>query len=333
LDLLGRGRNELLSVLRGGERMRPELIAATDAALRQAAVRRFLRTERGFHGRFYAALYQELDARGLLVGGRLLEMEYQKSSRHEMSQRPDIVFHVPAEEAGAGVDENNIAVWALKRRATSKDAVEDFRKLDEMFRGLNYPVGIFVNIDAQRHMAHLYQGQYGERIEAVAVWVEEAVMTAWASRASAEATELQQARVPCVDKEELAKACREVARVTLWQTPQPYTPADIIDTTQIENTLRGYQSEAEHQAMLITESGGDPNVVTRAVKYIAHEYAMPPVKDDVEWFRHTLDVLCQLIYPTAAPSEDGVLFMADVERSSQEYRRSFLSDRPDSGLT
>lgn len=159
--------------------MGKEIIDATDEALREVAVPRFLRTERGFEGQFYCALQRALEKRGLLQGGRILEMEYQKSDRHGMNQRPDIVLHVPAEESGAGVGENNFAVWALKRHATRSKAREDFEKLDEMFQGLCYPIGIFVNIDAHDSFAHSYDGRFPERLRTVAVWLEDRAVTSW----------------------------------------------------------------------------------------------------------------------------------------------------------
>jgi hypothetical protein len=160
-----------------------EIVAATDEALRQVAEPRFLRTERGFHGRFYCALHQVLEKKGLLENGCILEMEYQKSNRHGTNKRPDIVLHVPAEESGARVDENNFAVWALKRRASESKAREDFEKLDVMFGTLCYPLGIFVNIDTRHHRADCYVGRFPDRLRTVAVWQDDTVQTSWGSPA------------------------------------------------------------------------------------------------------------------------------------------------------
>src|SRR5271167_3840878 len=148
------------------------IISATDEALYAVSEPRFLRTERGFHGRFYCALQQALEKRGVLEGGRILEMEYQKSARHGMSQRPDIVLHIPAEESGAAVYENNAAVWALKRHATENDARTDFDKLDEMLGVLHYELGIFVNIDSGEDFAASYRGAFPDRVFTVAVSVD-----------------------------------------------------------------------------------------------------------------------------------------------------------------
>ncbi|MGH7380876.1 MAG: hypothetical protein ACREKR_01410 [Candidatus Methylomirabilales bacterium] len=156
-----------------------DIVAATDEALRQVAEPRFLRTERGFQGQFYCALQRVLEARGLLQGGLILEMEYQKSARHGISQRPDIVLHVPAENSGAGVVDNNFAVWALKRRATPSQARDDFARLDEMFEMVLYPLGIFVNVGARDHLAWSYDGNFPERLRTVAVRLEGQVVTSW----------------------------------------------------------------------------------------------------------------------------------------------------------
>ncbi len=159
--------------------MKDEIIIATDEALRHVVEPRFLRTERGFHGQFYAALQRVLQERGLLQGGRVLEMEYQKSTRHGTSQRPDIVLHIPTENSGAGVATNNFAVWALKRGASLKQAQADFDKLDEMFERLCYSVGIFINIDKQDNFAPFYKGQFPERLQTVAVWLDCGIVTKW----------------------------------------------------------------------------------------------------------------------------------------------------------
>jgi hypothetical protein len=157
-----------------------EIVAATERALRAVAEPRFWRTERGFQGRFYCALQQALDSEGLLPDGRILEMEYQKSARHSMNQRPDILLHVPAEESKALPSENNFAVWALKRDATLAEASDDFEKLDQMFDLLSYPVGVFVNIAATNDFADAYHGRFPRRLRAVAVsQTADQIITKW----------------------------------------------------------------------------------------------------------------------------------------------------------
>ena len=167
--------------------MREVLIAATEAAIRAVGAARFFQTERGFHGRFYCALQAELDREGLIANGAILEMEYQKSARHSLGQRPDIIFHIPAEHSGAGGKENNFAVWALKRRATVAEASDDFGKLDQMFDTLRYPYGFFVNIDATDPMREHYTGAHRTRLAAVAASLDGAQVGVHWAAANAEA--------------------------------------------------------------------------------------------------------------------------------------------------
>jgi len=167
--------------------MREALIAATETAIRSVDAARFFQTERGFHGRFYCALQAELDRAGLMANGAILEMEYQKSARHGLGQRPDIIFHIPTEHSGVGVRANNFAVWALKRRATVAEAREDFDKLDQMFDTLRYPLGFFVNIDAVDPMRGHYTGAHRNRLAAVAAQLDGAQINVHWAPADAEA--------------------------------------------------------------------------------------------------------------------------------------------------
>lgn len=128
---------------------------------------RFFESERGYHGRFYCALLGELERRGALGGGLLLEMEYQKSSRHGITQRPDIVLHFPTSTGPK--DLGNLAVFALKRRATEAEAREDFVKLDEMCRHLRYQQAFFINVDSRETHSDAYRGAFASRLTTLAV--------------------------------------------------------------------------------------------------------------------------------------------------------------------
>jgi hypothetical protein len=149
--------------------MKDRILDATREALFSVRNPRFYSNERGYQGRLYCLLQTELENRDLVNDDRIIEMEYQKSHRHGMAQRPDIVFHIPAEISGAGVRENNYAVWALKPAASAAVARSDFDKLDEMFEILNYPLGIFINIRSNNHHLDSYNGPYGNRLVAFAV--------------------------------------------------------------------------------------------------------------------------------------------------------------------
>ncbi len=129
-----------------------------------------------------------------------------------------------------------------------------------------------------------------------------------------------------LDTEALRDACREVAKATLWQTPEPYAIGDIIDSDQIARTVEAYFAEARQRAQDLAEEGHDPNIVTRAVVYLAHEHAIPPMKDGVRWFQDALDVLVRLVSPITHPRRAAAFFMEDLEQAVRRYKREADED-------
>jgi hypothetical protein len=162
--------------------MRDRIIESTISALKAINAPRFFKSERGYQGIFYCKLYEEFENLGLLTEDQIIEMEYQKSARHKLSQRPDIIFHIPVEHSGADIIENNFAVWALKPRASAAKAQEDFEKLDQMFEVLNYPLGFFVNINTEQHHLKLYNGNFKDRLVGFSVYLQDEspqILQAW----------------------------------------------------------------------------------------------------------------------------------------------------------
>lgn len=151
--------------------MKRKIIEATILALSSIDSVRLLRSERGYQGRLFCELQSALDSSGIISEDIILEMEYQKSNRHSMTQRPDIILHVPIEVSGAQIHENNFAVWALKLQASEKKAIEDFIKLDKIFSILKYPIGFFININSERYYLECYQGNYPNQIIAFAIYL------------------------------------------------------------------------------------------------------------------------------------------------------------------
>ncbi len=153
--------------------MRDLIIESTRESLAVVSHVRFFRSERGYQGRFYCALMAAFDKRGLLDdAARVIELEYQKTARHGMSQRPDIIYHIPVEISGMRPRDNNYAVWALKRESSAQAALDDFEKLDEMFAILDYPLGFFININSQQDFLEHYPGPFRDRLYGFCVWLE-----------------------------------------------------------------------------------------------------------------------------------------------------------------
>ncbi|MEA2033564.1 MAG: hypothetical protein U9N41_08285 [Euryarchaeota archaeon] len=135
-------------------------------ALKKVNNPRFFKTERGYQGRFACAMYEVMDDKGIFPDDAILEEEYQKRlNEHGTGQRPDLIVHIPTEISGlANTSKNNLVVFAFKKNATLKKVGEDFYKLDVMFKELEYPLGIFINIGTLHTHIDKYRGNYKERL-------------------------------------------------------------------------------------------------------------------------------------------------------------------------
>jgi len=129
--------------------MNSELIIETIIeALKHMDSPRFFKTERGFQGRFACALYERfIDSHGTKL-------------------RPDLIVHVPVESShSSSRTENNFVVFEFKRQANRDRAKEDFEKLNELFESLEYPLGIFININGCPNIfLNKYSGNFKNRI-------------------------------------------------------------------------------------------------------------------------------------------------------------------------
>ena len=139
---------------------------------------RLFRSERGYQGALLAGLQARLAKHSIWPGDPIVEQEYQKRARdHNLTIRPDLIIHIPYERGSLSSRmHGNYAVIELKRRATREEALEDFKKLGQMCTFLDYPVGVFINIDSDKTYFAEYEGEARERLHALAVELSDGVV-------------------------------------------------------------------------------------------------------------------------------------------------------------
>jgi hypothetical protein len=103
----------------------------------------------------------------------------------------------------------------------------------------------------------------------------------------------------------LNDACVELAKQIL--SSQSGVSADLVETLAAR-----FQHEALHHLEFIEDQGRDPNLLTRAVHYIADAHAIPPMGTDTLWFRSMIDFAVELAVPNSGLSDEGRAFLADV---------------------
>jgi len=111
---------------------------------------------------------------------------------------------------------------------------------------------------------------------------------------------------------ELEAACRDLAKSTLGSAAEP--EADVMETL-----THKFMQQCERQVDYISDMARDPNILTRAVRYIAHTHAIPPMGADVEWFATMLDCLIELAVPNAGQTPESSAFLHDVQEGISEW--------------
>jgi len=109
-----------------------------------------------------------------------------------------------------------------------------------------------------------------------------------------------------LNRDELKDACYGVATNTMWDL-RP------VDVDEIQAVADQFFRIAEQQAQFVSEQGRDPNLVVRAVRYLNHAHAIPPMRADTRWFDDMLQVVIELACPDGAGSLELERFYRDIE--------------------
>jgi len=113
-----------------------------------------------------------------------------------------------------------------------------------------------------------------------------------------------------LNTEALHAACLQVAGETLWTMKGEKKST----AKEIEDHAAKLKGIALHQLEFITEQGRDPNILVRAVRYLAHTHAIPPMRNDTRWFTDMLEVLLELACPNTSIPPRGKEFITDLRR-------------------
>jgi hypothetical protein len=101
-------------------------------------------------------------------------------------------------------------------------------------------------------------------------------------------------------------------------------PVDVEKIRRLADTF--YHFAREH-VRRIRALGRDPNILVRAVDYLARTHALSQMHDSTEWFFFMLRALVELACPDGKQSTESLGFFADVEEGIRLVRRD--AERPD----
>lgn len=117
-----------------------------------------------------------------------------------------------------------------------------------------------------------------------------------------------------LDHAELHAACYQAAQKTMMDA----RPTDVQRIQKLSDTF--YAFSLEHVSRLKIQ-GRDPNIVVRAVKYLAETHAIQPMHDSTEWFFFILRALLELACPERRTNRVAREFFRDIEEGLAFARR------------
>lgn len=118
-----------------------------------------------------------------------------------------------------------------------------------------------------------------------------------------------------LDEESLAKAIRELCRTMRMRR----TPVDSAVAASFEDPYARIARDAVAQ---VRSAGGDPNFVTRAVRYITLVHAMPPLEGNIAWFDGALSALVEIAFPNTVLETEMNGFLEELYEGLQAARGS-----------
>jgi hypothetical protein len=118
---------------------------------------------------------------------------------------------------------------------------------------------------------------------------------------------------------ELHAACYVAAQRTMMD-------ARPMDVQRIQKLADRFYAFCLEHISRVKALGRDPNIVLRAVKYLADTHAIQPMHDSTEWFFFMLRALLELACPEKLTPGDSLDFLTDIAEGVS-LARSRESDR------
>ena len=109
-----------------------------------------------------------------------------------------------------------------------------------------------------------------------------------------------------IDLAALQIACRNLARVALWSEQG-------IPEIAVAELAGEFMHIASAQAADVIDFGRDPNITTRAIRYLTYTHVIPIGSDAKWWFTEMLTCLLELAVPSMIQVPESSAFLLDVQ--------------------
>jgi len=105
-----------------------------------------------------------------------------------------------------------------------------------------------------------------------------------------------------------------------------------VDVQRIQKLADIFYAISLEHISRVKALGRDPNIVVRAVRYLASTHAIQPMHDSTEWFFFMLRALLELACPEKVNQGDTLEFLSDIEEGLTLARLQVAAARSQSDL-
>lgn len=125
-----------------------------------------------------------------------------------------------------------------------------------------------------------------------------------------------------VDVEKIRVVCFNLAENLMWEK-------DALKSEDVEESMKELSEMTEKFLRIALDSyyqveqlENGQDILVRAINYIDHAHAIPPLRGNYSWFFDTLQTLLELCNPNSGLTKEHSTFLDDLEAGISDYKRS-----------
>lgn len=120
--------------------------------------------------------------------------------------------------------------------------------------------------------------------------------------------------------EKIRAACFDLSVSLMWEKPALTTDKIEMNMAELQTMTQNFYKTALFYLENIESLEGKPEIIIRAINYIEDVHAIPPLRNNYEWFDHSLGILVELACPNSRLNKNNLEFLNDLENGIEDYR-------------
>jgi hypothetical protein len=126
--------------------------------------------------------------------------------------------------------------------------------------------------------------------------------------------------------DKIRKACFDLSVSLMWEKDS--LTIDKVDShiDELQKMTDKFIEISNFYLENIESLNGNKDLLVRAINYIDHVHAIPPLRGDYGWFENTLGALIEMACPNSRITKRQLEFLTDIENGLAYYRENIYED-------